>query len=87
MLYFPKENKAYSFTRIFFLVYFSVSVFFTLESYRYFEVNFLVHFLCQIMLSTNAVLENGPKFGEIFLNKKYISLDPFFMQFCRTKNF
>jgi hypothetical protein len=34
MLYFPKENKAFSFTRRFFLVCFSVSV---SDIFRYFQ--------------------------------------------------
>ena len=52
-----------------------------LESYRYFEVNFLVSalvidiFLCQILLCINKVLENCHKNrGDLLnLSKKYIS--------------
>ena len=43
------------------------------------------HFLCQILLCTNTVLQIDPLIGITFLSKKYIFLDPFLCNFMRPK--
>ena len=62
---------------------------FTLENLSKIEINYSAntrHFLCQILSSTNAVLENSLKFGPSFWSKyKNCITTPFLWDFMRPK--